>query len=215
MFEKVGNRKVASDEGFSIELLGRHDLVYQEHGKSLKFYVEDWKPKADILVDTNGVKTIGQMETSVTLSPQDMLRIVSNITGALNFLGLSVCVHEPTAHGKQGGPALEQVVVLVPVRPKRLAKRIWAGVVSVLVLTYIGDSLWFRVRLIHPKPADPLESFTGPRVLAIPEKGNKTSYEIDQQNPEQTVTCAHSWFPHSGYRPCWYVKPRLNQPIPM
>jgi hypothetical protein len=93
--------------------------------------------------------------------------------------------------------------------------RILQFLLGALLLVYVGDSLSFRVRMIHPKPADPLESFTGPRVLAIPEKGGKTSYEIDQQNPVQTVTCSHSWFPHAGYRPCWYVKPRLDQPIPM
>jgi hypothetical protein len=103
----------------------------------------------------------------------------------------------------------------VPVSPQKFITRTAQAVIVVVLLAYIGDSLRFRVRMIHPKPADPLESFTGPRLLAIPEKGNKTSYEIDQQNPEQTVTCAHSWFPHAGYRPCWYVKPRLNQPIPM
>lgn len=84
-----------------------------------------------------------------------------------------------------------------------------------LVLAYCADYLWLRVRMIHPKPGDPLESLTATRVLAIPEKGNKTSYEIDQQNPEQTITCVHSMFPHSGYSPCWYIKPRINQPIPM
>ena len=103
----------------------------------------------------------------------------------------------------------------VPVSPKKFIMRTLQFLVATLVLAYVGDSLWFRVRMIHPKPADPLESFTGPRLLAIPEKGGKTSYEIDQQQPEQTTICAHSWFPHSGYRPCWYVKPRLNQPIPM
>lgn len=101
------------------------------------------------------------------------------------------------------------------ISPGTLAKRLLLALVAALLLVYIGDSLWFRVRMFHPKPDDPLESFTGPRVLAIPEKGNKVSYEIDQQQPEQTVTCVHSWFPHAGYRPCWYVKPRLNQPIPM
>jgi len=106
-------------------------------------------------------------------------------------------------------------VSITPQEFKKFITRLAQAVVAVLLLAYIGDSLWFRVRMIHPKPADPLESFTGPRLLAIPEKGNKTSYEIDQQNPEQTVTCAHSWFPQAGYRPCWYVKPRLNQPIPM
>ena len=103
----------------------------------------------------------------------------------------------------------------LPVSTRRLLERVLLTLLGTLLLAYIGDSLWFRVRMIHPKQADPLESFTGPRVLAIPEKGHKTSYEIDQQKPEQTVTCVHSWFPPAGYRPCWYVKPRLNQPIPI
>jgi hypothetical protein len=101
------------------------------------------------------------------------------------------------------------------ISPQKLLKRILLGLLAALALAYVADSLWFRVRLIHPKPADPLESFTGPRVLAIPEKGGKTSYEIDQQNPVQTTTCAHSLFPHAGVSPCWYVKPRLSQPIQM
>lgn len=103
----------------------------------------------------------------------------------------------------------------VSVSPKKFIMRVLLSLGAALLLAYVGDSLWFRVRMIHPKPADPLESFTGPRVLAIPEKGGKTSYEIDQQNPVQTTTCAHSWFPHGGYAPCWYVKPRVNQPIPI
>lgn len=101
------------------------------------------------------------------------------------------------------------------VSPKKFILRVVQFLVAALLLAYVSDSLWFRVRMIHPKKTDPLESFAGPRVLAIPEKGGKTSYEIDQQNPLQTTTCAHSWFPHGGYSPCWYVKPRLNQPIPM
>jgi len=99
--------------------------------------------------------------------------------------------------------------------PPILVKRILTGVSLALTVFYLGDYLWFRVRLRHPKPADPLEALKTLRVLAIPEKGGKTSYEIDQQNPEQNVTCIHSIFPHAGYSPCWYVKPRLNQPIPM
>jgi hypothetical protein len=96
-----------------------------------------------------------------------------------------------------------------------LAKRTSFVVLVILAAAYCGDYLWFRARMIHPKPGDPLETLTAARVLAIPEKGNKTSYEIDQQNPEQTITCLHSLFPHSGYSPCWYIKPRINQPIPM
>jgi hypothetical protein len=101
------------------------------------------------------------------------------------------------------------------ISPKSLVRLIGIAALGTLMLLYACDYLWFRLRLIHPKPADPLESFKTLRVLAIPEKGGKTSYEIDQQNPEQIITCVHSWFPHAGYSPCWYVKPRINQPIPM
>jgi hypothetical protein len=99
--------------------------------------------------------------------------------------------------------------------PRVLAKRTLTITVAALALTYCADYLWFRIRMIHPRPADPLESLKAVRLLAIPEKGGKTSYKIDQQNPEQTITCVHSWFPHAGSSPCWYVKPRINQPIPM
>lgn len=96
-----------------------------------------------------------------------------------------------------------------------LAKRILIALIAALAVFYVGDYLWFRVRLIHPKAVDPIESLKTVRVLAIPEKGGKISYEIDQQNPEQTVKCVHSLFSHASYSPCWYVKQRINQPIPM
>jgi hypothetical protein len=101
------------------------------------------------------------------------------------------------------------------ISPRILAKRVLTGAVIALVVLYFGDYLSVRIRMIHQKPTDPFESITSLRVLAIPEKNGKTSYEIDQQNPQQTITCVHSLFPHSGYSPCWYVKPRINQPIPM
>ena len=94
-------------------------------------------------------------------------------------------------------------------------KRLILSVVGCAVILYAGDYLYFRFRMLHAKPADPLESLTALRVLAIPEKNGKTEYAVDSQNPEQTVTCVHAIFPHSGYSPCWYVKPRINQPIPM
>ena len=87
------------------------------------------------------------------------------------------------------------------ISPRRLIQRVLVVLIVALALAYVGDFLWFRVRLIHPKPADPMESFTGPRVLAIPEKGGKISYEIDQQNPMQTTTCVHSLFLHAGFSP--------------
>lgn len=96
-----------------------------------------------------------------------------------------------------------------------LAKRTLTGVVFVLGILYGSDYLYVRVRMLHPTPTFPFESLKKVRVLAIPEKNGKTEYEVDAQNPELTVTCVHALFPHSGYSPCWYVKPRINQPIPM
>jgi hypothetical protein len=96
-----------------------------------------------------------------------------------------------------------------------LAKRVLIRFGLVLGLLYGSDYLYVRIRMLHPKPADPFESLKALRVLAIPEKNGKTEYEIDARNPEQTVICVHSLFPHYSYSPCWYVKPRINQPIPM
>ncbi len=101
------------------------------------------------------------------------------------------------------------------ISPRTLLKRISITAVAALALLYIADLLSVRIRALHSKPADPFESLKTLRVLAIPEKNGKTEYEVDSQNPEQTVICVHSLFPHSGYSPCWYVKPRINQPIPM
>jgi len=97
---------------------------------------------------------------------------------------------------------------------QRFGKLILISALAASAFVYVSDYVWFRVRMMHPKPGDPVESWTILRVLAIPEKGGKTSYEIDQQNPEQTITCVHSLFPREGASPCWYVKPRANQPIP-
>ncbi len=95
------------------------------------------------------------------------------------------------------------------------AKRLMIGLIVAVGLFYGSDYLYLRFRMLHAKPADPFESLKSLRVLAIPEKNGKTEYQVDALNPEQTVTCVHSLFPHMGYSPCWYVKPRINQPIPM
>ena len=84
-----------------------------------------------------------------------------------------------------------------------------------LIVTYACDFVYFRIRMIHPQSSNPLETFTAPRLYAIAVKGGKTDYELDEQNPQQTWICAHSLFPQAGYSPCWYIKPKSRQPIPM
>ena len=96
-----------------------------------------------------------------------------------------------------------------------VARRIAQALLVILLVLFLCDYAYFRLRVIHPKPADPLETFTAPRLYAIAEKGRKTAYELDAQNPEETLVCAHSLFPHGGYSPCWYLIPKSQKPIPM
>jgi hypothetical protein len=97
----------------------------------------------------------------------------------------------------------------------RILQRLSLGAAVAVLVAYGADFVSVRVRVRHPTTVDPFETLTAPRLLAIPEKGNKTEYEIDVDNPVQTVTCVHSLFPQAGYSPCWQVKRALHQPIPM
>jgi len=96
---------------------------------------------------------------------------------------------------------------------KRIVMRVCAGVVVLTASLYIADFVVLRIRMVHPTPTWPMESMTRARLLAIPMKNGRETYEIDQVNPTELVTCVHAIFPHSGNPPCWYLKPRLNQPI--
>jgi hypothetical protein len=95
------------------------------------------------------------------------------------------------------------------------AKRLLISLTFCLTGAYTCDFAIFRIRMIHPQPATPVETFTAPRLYAIGVKGGKVDYELDQQNPQQIWICAHSLFPQGGYSPCWYVRPKSRQPIPM
>ncbi|HME11621.1 MAG TPA: hypothetical protein VKF79_02075 [Candidatus Acidoferrum sp.] len=94
-------------------------------------------------------------------------------------------------------------------------KRIVFAAAVALVAAYVVDFASVRVRMRHATATDPYETLTAPRVYAIAEKGNKTEYQIDADNPVQKVTCVHALFPHGGFSPCWQVKRTLHQTIPM
>jgi hypothetical protein len=98
----------------------------------------------------------------------------------------------------------------------QIFKRVLLGLVAALVLIFGSDYIYLRIRMLHhPTPTNPFESMTRTRVLAIPQKNGKFDYQIDQTQPVETLTCVHSLFPHYGDQPCWYLKPRINQPIPI
>ena len=93
--------------------------------------------------------------------------------------------------------------------------RLAVVLVVVMALLYAGDLISLHLRMRHTTATDPFETLTAPRVLAISEKGNKTEYQIDAENPTQTITCVHALFPHNGYSTCWQVQRTLHQPVPM
>jgi hypothetical protein len=95
----------------------------------------------------------------------------------------------------------------------QIFRRILGGLIAAVVLVYAVDYIYLRVRMLHPTPTNPFETMTRTRVLAIPQKNGKFDYQIDQTQPVETLTCVHSLFPHYGDRPCWYLKPHINQPI--
>ena len=98
---------------------------------------------------------------------------------------------------------------------RAIIKRILIAVALAIALVYACDFVSVRVRMLHPKPGNPFETVTALRILAIGEKGNKTEYSVDPVQPQQTAECVHALFPHNGDPPCWYLKRKFAQPIPM
>jgi hypothetical protein len=96
----------------------------------------------------------------------------------------------------------------------QIAVRALIALLLLALGVFSADFVVLRVRLLHATPVMPFETMTRTRVLAIPQKGGKMDYQIDQVQPVETLTCVHALFPHYGHQPCWYMKPRLNQPIP-
>jgi len=98
---------------------------------------------------------------------------------------------------------------------KRTLLRALLAAFVIFMVVYFGDTLWFHVRYLYPAAGPATGSVHRVRLLAVPLKNYKVDYEIDSQQPEEDVPCAHSLFSHAGMRPCWYVTRHANDPIPM
>ncbi len=96
-----------------------------------------------------------------------------------------------------------------------MAARAFVMLLLTAASIYGGDYLVLRIRITRATATTPFESMTRTRVLVIPQKNGKFDYEVDQLQPQETLTCVHALFPHYGDQPCWYLKPRINQPIPV
>jgi len=97
----------------------------------------------------------------------------------------------------------------------RFITRAIAALATLLFIIYAVDLTWYHLRLAAPTLGAPSSSVHRVRMLAIPEKGNKTEYQLDEIHPEEDVPCTRTLFPHSDQRPCWYVSRHANDPISM
>ena len=102
-----------------------------------------------------------------------------------------------------------------PAPAARFRTRLTAALAVLFFILYSVDLTWFHVRLAVPKLGAASSSIHRVRVLAIPDKGNKTEFQIDTIRPEEDVPCSRSLFPHAQQNPCWYVSRHANDPIAM
>ena len=97
----------------------------------------------------------------------------------------------------------------------RLLLRVTAALTLLSFITYALDFSWYHARLAVPRLGAANSSVHRVRLLAIPDKGNKTEYQIDAVQPEEDVPCTHTLFPHAQHNPCWYVSRHAKDPIAM
>lgn len=94
-------------------------------------------------------------------------------------------------------------------------KRALVAVVVLAAIVYAGDYVALRLREAYPRLGTAFGSVQMERLYAIPLKNGRTEYELDARQPEVTLRCVHSLFPHLGFSPCWYLQRNSQKPIPM
>jgi hypothetical protein len=75
-------------------------------------------------------------------------------------------------------------------------------------ILYLADYAVFQHKMNQNNGADALGTVTSYYGTAL--KDGRMQIFTDQP---LTETCAHSLFPHSGYRPCWYASRNNVKPI--
>lgn len=90
----------------------------------------------------------------------------------------------------------------------RVVSRAFAAIVLATALAYVVDYgvLRYRIATNH----NPFGTVTVRPYYAVPEKGQKTEFMLDQPIQE---TCVHSLFPQEGDAPCWYLSRHREQRI--
>jgi hypothetical protein len=96
-----------------------------------------------------------------------------------------------------------------------IAGRVLASLVILFAVVYALDYALLRYRIANPESAPAFGNVTMERLYAIPQKNGKIEYQFDLRQPEVSVSCVHSLFPHMDQSPCWYLQRQSQKPIPM
>ena len=97
-------------------------------------------------------------------------------------------------------------------RRAHLALRIVASLVLVVVIADVGDFVWLRLRLAHPRWGTALGTVTVNPTYAVPLKSGRVQYYEGQPYAQP---CTLSLLPHMGYSPCWYLDRKNQKIVPM
>jgi hypothetical protein len=96
-----------------------------------------------------------------------------------------------------------------------ILKRTVIGIVIVVAVLFILDYVVLGAKMMFPKLGAATGTVQMTRMYAISEKDGRVEYEMDANQPEVTMPCVHSLFPHLGNSPCWYLQQNANKPIPV
>ncbi len=94
-------------------------------------------------------------------------------------------------------------------------KRVAIGIVVAVVAAFIVDYVVLRAKIMFPKLGAATGTVQMTRLYAIAQKNGRVEYELDANQPEVTMPCIHSLFPHMGNSPCWYLQQNATKPIPV
>jgi hypothetical protein len=100
-------------------------------------------------------------------------------------------------------------------RLSKLFKRAVKGVLIVVAVAFVLDYMVLRAKMMFPKLGAATGTVQMTRLYAIAQKNGRVEYELDANQPEVTMPCVHSLFPHLGSRPCWYLQQNATKPIPV
>ena len=100
-------------------------------------------------------------------------------------------------------------------RLTNIFKRTVIGIVVVVFALFIVDYAVLRAKLMFPKLGAATGTVQMTRMYAISQKNGRVEYELDANQPEVTMPCVHSLFPHLGNSPCWYLQQNATKPIPV